>query len=200
MKKKTVLCLVLAFVVFMVGAVILYNNLSDGAAPDRLAAVQTPVPAQQETSEQPEATETPEIVPMPDFTVYDREGNEVHLTDFVGKPVIANFWASWCGPCKMEMPDFDAAWAEYGDDIHFLMINMTTSFQESYTAAATLIGQEGYSFPVYFDTDGSVAETYGISSLPTTLFLDAQGCGVTYAIGAIDAETLQRGIDILLSE
>lgn len=139
----------------------------------------------------------PELTLAPDFTVYDLEGNEVHLTDFFGKPIIVNFWASWCGPCKMEMPDFDAAYNTYKDDIVFLMINMTDGSRETVEVASEFIADSGYTFPVYYDTQYSAAITYSVASLPTSYFLNSQGELVAHAKGAIDAETLQRGIDMI---
>ena len=139
----------------------------------------------------------PELTLAPDFTVYDLEGNEVHLTDFFGKPIIVNFWASWCGPCKMEMPDFDAAYNTYKDDIVFLMVNMTDGSRETVEVASEFIADSGYTFPVYYDTQYSAAITYSVASLPTSYFLNENGELVAHAKGAIDAETLQRGIDMI---
>lgn len=139
----------------------------------------------------------PELTLAPDFTVYDLEGNEVHLTDFFGKPIIVNFWASWCGPCKMEMPDFDAAYNTYKDDIVFLMVNMTDGSRETVEVASEFIADSGYTFPVYYDTQYSASITYSVASLPTSYFLNSQGELVAHAKGAIDAETLQRGIDMI---
>ena len=139
----------------------------------------------------------PELTLAPDFTVYDLEGNEVHLTDFFGKPIIVNFWASWCGPCKMEMPDFDAAYNTYKDDIVFLMVNMTDGSRETVEVASEFIADSGYTFPVYYDTQYSASITYSVASLPTSYFLNSQGELVAHAKGAIDAETLQRGINMI---
>lgn len=133
----------------------------------------------------------------PDFTVYDLEGNQVHLSDFIGKPIILNFWASWCGPCKMEMPDFNAAYMNYEDKIEFLMINMTDGSRETLETASSFIEEAGYTFPVYFDTDYDAAITYSASSLPTTYFIDSEGTLIAHAKGAIDADTLQKGIDMI---
>lgn len=141
----------------------------------------------------------PELTLAPDFTVYDLEGNEVHLTDFFGKPIIVNFWASWCGPCKMEMPDFDAAYNTYKDDIVFLMVNMTDGSRETVEVASEFIADSGYTFPVYYDTQYSAAITYSVASLPTSYFLNEKGELVAHAKGAIDADTLQRGIDMIYS-
>ena len=129
----------------------------------------------------------------PNFTVYDLEGNEVNLTDFFGKPIIVNFWASWCGPCKMEMPDFNEAYETYKDEIEFLMVNMTDGSRETVEKASSFITESGYTFPVYYDTDYSAAITYSVSSLPTSYFLNADGELVTYARGAINAAILEKG-------
>ena len=195
--KKTVLMILLAFVLVLGGASVLYNRLGENLAPEQLAeqAPQASEPVSDNSAGSGESE--PEKVLAPDFTVYDLEGNEVHLSDFIGKHVILNFWASWCGPCQSEMPDFDEAYAELGDEIHFLMVNMTTSSRESFEKASAFIEEKGYSFPVFYDLDSNAATTYGVYSLPTTLFIDAEGYGIAQATGAIDREILQRGIDMI---
>ena len=193
--KKTVLIIVLVFVALMVGASVLYNNLGASLAPSQLA---TQPPA----TEVPEATEIPgqtqpEPQKAPDFTVFDLDGNEVHLTDYFGKPIVLNFWASWCGPCKMEMPDFNEKYQELGEDIQFLMVNMTDGDRETVEIASEFVAEQGYSFPVFYDTAQHAAMVYGVYSLPTTFFIDAEGYPVAYAAGAIDSDALQQGIDMI---
>jgi len=193
--KKTLLIIVLAFVVLMVGASVLYKNLGAAMAPSQLA---TQPPA----TEVPNATEIPgetqpEPQQAPDFTVYDVDGNEVHLSDYFGKPIVLNFWASWCGPCKSEMPDFNEKYLELGEDIQFLMINMTDGDRETVEIASEFVAGQGFRFPVFYDTAQHAAMVYGVYSLPTTLFIDAEGYPVAYAAGAIDGDTLQRGIDMI---
>ena len=188
------LVILLVFVVTLVVATVLYRQLGQTVATDQLE-VQTS-PATQQTDETEAQTE-PEKMKAPDFTVYDADGNEVHLTDFVGKPIVLNFWASWCGPCKMEMPDFNEKYLELGEEVQFLMINMTDGSRETVAIASEFIKESGYSFPVFYDTKMDAANTYGAYSLPMTFFIDAEGYPVARATGAIDAETLMRGIDMI---
>ena len=189
-KKMILLILVLAMVLLFGGASALYTRLGQEMEAEQLAVAQTQPPGETSGTE-------PAKVAAPDFTVYDREGNEVRLSDYFGKPIVLNFWASWCGPCQMEMPDFDEKYQELGDEIHFLMINMTDGARETVDSAAAFIEEKGYTFPVFYDTASIAAYTYGAYSLPTTYFIDAQGYAIAQATGAISGETLQRGIDMI---
>lgn len=217
--KKMFIIISLAFVLLLVGASALYSKLSEKVKPqggglsaqDYNAIVEnttqeneieesTSNSGNDTSNENSSDSETEEKVKAPDFKITDSEGNEVHLSDFVGKPVVLNFWASWCGPCKMEMPDFDEKYAELGDEIHFLMVNMTDGSRETVDAAKAFIEEQGYSFPVYFDTEMDAAITYSVNSIPTTYFIDAEGNAIAQAMGAIDAATLQTGIDMITTK
>lgn len=200
----------------MVGASVLYNSLSADFTLDSLS-VEEGVESTDDTtntvandsqssenngnnSEDSSSSADVQLTQAPNFTVYDIEGNEINLSDFFGKPIIVNFWASWCGPCKMEMPDFDEAYQTYGNDISFLMVNITDGSRETVEIASSFIEESGYSFPVYYDTNYSAAITYSVSSLPTTYFIDADGNLIAHARGAIDDATLQKGINMIYSK
>ena len=130
----------------------------------------------------------------PDFTVTDGDGNEVKLSDFRGKGVVLNFWASWCGPCKSEMPHFQEAFEEFREDVQFLMVNMSDAFGDSRADAQKVLEQNGYTFPVFYDTKAECAYGYGISGIPVTVFIDADGNIVSMKTGMISKTDLERRI------
>lgn len=198
--KKNLMVISLALVLLIGGASVLYTRLGHSLSMDQLA-VQQPQPETETTSSSETAAEEsaePEPVLAPDFTVYDRDGNEVQLSDYTGKPIVLNFWASWCGPCQMEMPDFHEKYQELGQDVHFLMVNMTDGSRETVDSASAFIDKNAYAFPVFYDTAVDAAMTYGVYSLPTTYFINAEGHAIAQATGSINAETLQRGIDMIM--
>ena len=200
-KKRIVFVLALIFVLLLGGAYTLYGWLGQGLEHNQLTveSPQSQAADSGQAAESGEAAESaePELVAAPDFTVYDKEGNPVQLYDYTGKPLVLNFWASWCGPCQMEMPHFEDKYQELGEEVQFLMVNMTDGSRETVDSASAFIEQQGYTFPVLYDTDSDAALTYGAYSLPTTYFIDADGYAVARATGAIDADTLQKGIDLI---
>ncbi|MCL2043366.1 MAG: TlpA family protein disulfide reductase [Treponema sp.] len=131
----------------------------------------------------------------PDFSMTDWDGNMVKLSDFSGKPVVVNFWASWCPPCVEEMPDFNRVYRELGSEVHFLMVNLVDGQRETVEIAKRFITGNGFSFPVFFDTGREGSRAYGIRAIPTTLFINKDGNVSAIDRGMINENTLRRRIE-----
>lgn len=189
-KSEGLILFILLFAAIIVGAYLFYSSLSKTAAES-----ETPKPeeTQAAASSEPEA----EKDLAEDFTVYDVDGNEVRLSDFAGRPVVLNFWTSWCSYCKLEMPDFNEVWADYGDDVVFMMVNVTDGSRETLEDGMSYIVDKGYSFPVYYDTDLDATYAYNIQSLPTTVFIDSDGSVANTVLGAQSKETLLENIGLI---
>ena len=187
--KKVLMIIVLVFLIILGGAYTLYEKLGDSVETEQFVVQDTETTTAQDSSSEENIA--------PDFVVYDIDGNEVRLHDYIGKPIVLNFWASWCGPCQMEMPDFNEKYLELGDEVQFLMINMTDGSRETVESASAFVSEKGYSFPVFYDTDIDAAMTYEAYSLPTTYFIDEDGVHFARVSGAISADTLQEAIDLM---
>ena len=197
-KYLKLLIFVLLFAVLLAGAWVLYNNLSGKVAAAGISVAETAPENTASAREEGAENTTSPATAAPDVTVYDADGNAHKLSDFEGKPVILNFWASWCGPCKSEMPDIEEAFLTYGDKIHFLAVNLTDGQQETVDSASSYISDNGYTFPVYFDTAREAAYAYNTTSIPVTYFIDSDGNLQAYFRGAMSSDILQQGVDLLL--
>ena len=149
-----------------------------------------------ETEEETEEYVSPYLAP--DFTVYDIEGNEVKLSDYRGRPIVLNFWARDCIYCTREMPDFEAAYKKYGDRVVFLMVCFTGFSGKGIDYEQEYITDNGYTFPVYFDTKNSAVSKYGINSIPQTFFINSDFDLYTYIPGMASAESLETCIGYIL--
>lgn len=196
-KTKTLIAL-LAFAAFIVLAAIAYNILSKKEpAPSNLNVVESQGSIEEASSG---SSSEEEKTLAPDFTVLDIDGNEIKLSSLFGKPIVLNFWASWCPPCKAEMPEFDKVYAELSEDITFVMVDMVDGQRETLEKGKKHIADKAFKFPVYFDTKQDAAMNYGISSLPTTFFIDKEGYLTVAAEGQIDEKTLREGIGYIYGE
>lgn len=199
MKQSTkTLLLVAGLAVLLLAATLGYRALTAGYDAAPLQSATEPSAPQ----ESPQSTEAPVSTPMPapDFTVYTESGETVRLSDFLGRPVVINFWASWCGPCKSELPAFDAAYAAYGDRVEFLMINLTDGQRETVEGVREFMRQGGYTFPVYYDTAYDAATTYGTYSIPVTVLVNAEGNLVGGQVGPVSEAALMSALEVLAAQ
>lgn len=223
MKTKYII-LAVVIVVLFVGAIAVYRQLSkkytppmdlpppttagkmpdattpsDGITVEPRPSSQTNPSTEGTTSgKKPDVTEDIKKNTAPDFTVLDKDGNTVRLSDKFGKPVVINFWATWCPPCKQELPDFDKLCKEYGDRVVFMMVNLTDGYRDTVDGTKRFVSGKGYTFPVYFDTKDNAASAYNVSSIPQTTFIDAKGNIYTTRIGAMNEATLRIYLNALL--
>lgn len=134
-----------------------------------------------------------------DFTLYDQYGKEHKLSEYRGKTVFLNFWATWCPPCRGEMPHIEDLYKEYNknkDEVVILGVASPNLGNEgSEEDIKEFLSQNKYSFPVVMDKDGSLAYQYGISAFPTTFIIDKDGYVTQYVPGAMDKETMKSLIE-----
>ena len=178
--------------VIIAGATIVYNALGSQITPENNIelAESKGVVSDNENSGKQKAS---------DFTMTDEDGNSIKLSDLIAnnKPIVLNFWASWCPPCKSEMPEFDTVYKELGNEIQFVMLDLTDGQRETIEEGSKYVKEQGFLFPVYFDTNQEGAYAYGIRAIPTTLFIGKDGYIVTEFQGAIDEDTLRKSIDMI---
>lgn len=194
--------LAVAAIAAVIGGALLLNNLLTDKQED--FNNQNNNNNQQNENEQPELPQQPQegepIQPpqeneekinyAPDFTVYDDSGNAVKLSDFRGKAVVVNFWASWCYYCKVEMADFYAAYQKY-DNVVFLMVNATAG-NETQAVATKYMDSNGYYFEyLTFDLQSSAASAYSVSGIPRSLFINADGSLYKSHTGALSQVALE---------
>lgn len=120
----------------------------------------------------------------PPMALTGLDGTPVSLKDFEGKAVFVNFWASWCPPCRMEMPEVERLSRSLPPGTAILTVNMTPS-EASPEAVRQFMADSGYTFPVALDLDGTAGETYGVLSLPTSLFISPEGVITTRVTGSL---------------
>lgn len=148
-----------------------------------------------------ESTENEENkIPAIDFTLVDQYGEPHTPSDYKGKVVFLNFWATWCPPCRMEMPDIEEVYKERGknaEDVIILGVAGPNLGREgSKEEIIEFLKEEGYTYPVVFDETGDIMATYSIQSLPTTFIIDRDGNIVDYVLGAMSKETMENIIDV----
>ena len=122
-----------------------------------------------------------EPIEAPGFSLNDLEGNQVSLSDFRGKLVFLNFWATWCPPCRAEMPSMQTLHEELAEEEFTIL---AVDLQESKRDVADFIAENGFTFPVLLDTRGQVGSQYGARSIPTTYLIDKNGMAIAYLIGS----------------
>jgi len=136
-----------------------------------------------------------------DFALTDWDGNSLRFYDILaaGKPVILNFWASWCPACRNETPGFERVYRDRGGEVKFVMLNFTDGVRETVQTGQQYIEEGGFTLPVYFDTLLEGINTYGIRSLPSTIIIDSEGYIVAAMRGTLNEETLRFIVDFVVS-
>lgn len=126
-----------------------------------------------------------------DFTLFDLEGNEVRLSDFRGKVVYINYWATWCVHCKTEMPAMEVLYRELGDDLVILAVNV----QERRAVVDNFLVDKDYTYPILLDEKGEVMELYNVRGIPTNIFVDGEGRICSRYNGAISLEMMKQAVN-----
>lgn len=132
----------------------------------------------------------------PDFTLNQLNGAPLALSAFKGKPVLINFWATWCPPCRSELPALETAYQKYQDKVAFIAVDV----KEDPTTVAAMVQELGLSFPIVLDSDGQISNgLYEVRGIPTSIFVDANGIVSARHVGPLDETTIENYLAPLLS-
>jgi len=128
--------------------------------------------------------------PAPALTLSTLEGTSFSLGDELGKPVVVNFWATWCAPCRAEMPMLQSTWDRYGDDVTIIGVDL----DEDPAVVQAFVDELELTFPILLDEGGVVAERFNVNGLPTTFFIDSDGIIRQIYPGQLHSAILAEGI------
>lgn len=136
----------------------------------------------------------------PDFTLDKLDGGQVTLSELRGHPVVLNLWASWCLPCRKEMPAIEKAYRQH-KDAGLIVIGLNLTSQDSVSDVRAFVEELGLTFPIVLDRDGGVSQRYQLLGLPSTFFIDRKGVIRSVAVGGPMSEaTIQANIEDLLQD
>ena len=126
----------------------------------------------------------------PSFEIPSITGGNVKLEDYIGQPVVLNFWATWCGPCVIEMPLLEKRFTRYSPDLTILGINIGEPIQ----TVRKFINDKKYTFPILWDNKNKAQDLFLIDAYPTSLFIDKEGIIRAIHVGLMSAEQLDRNL------
>lgn len=136
-------------------------------------------------------------IPVPDFQFTDADGNTLSFENFKGKPIVINFWGTWCPWCVVEMGDFNKAAGEYGDDVNFIFLDADDTVED----VQNFLADNQYdNITSYFDSLGHGSYVFGVSSFPTTIYVDADGNLYDAAIGRTNYDSITSIVDAMLGK
>lgn len=170
----------------LIGAILAYTVLISGGVAGR------------ETSSEPVDIDGPRLPAAvgsaaPDFTLPNLEGESVSLSSLRGKPVVINFWATWCAPCKEEMPLLEKTAQQLGDQVVILGVD----YAEGKDVVQSFVSELGLTFPILLDSDGAVADRYFVRNYPSTFFVDAEGVVRAQRVGLLDEDLLEKYLETI---
>lgn len=131
-----------------------------------------------------------------DFKLPTFDGKKISLQEQHGKIVILNFWASWCEPCRIEMPHFQTFYEEYNQDIEILAVNVTR--KDKMKNVGAFVDEYDLTFPILLDTSGEISTIYGAFALPATIIIDREGNIAREILGPMDEALLLKYVEPLL--
>jgi len=193
MSKRIALSLLMALLVLTVVGC----GSTSTPEPTPVPPTATPVVTEEVAPSTPEQATNPNAVPAPDFTLQTLDGESVSLSDYRGKLVMINFWASWCPPCNSEMPDLQRYYEQHQDE-DFIILGV--NYQDTPDKVQAFIEKYGVTFPILLDSDGRIANLFGVQGLPTSFFVDKEGNVLGYQPGPVTKEMLEDGITPLLQK
>lgn len=174
-----------------------------------LSACSSSTEKKEETNKQTSTTSSSETKPTQafDFTAMDKDGKTVKLSDFKGKKVYINMWASWCGPCMREIPELEKVYQKYKDNKDIVFLSMTSpndaefknqSPQDKSKGVILKKAKElGATYPVLFDVNDRFIINYAIRSFPTHILINSDGTFETRIAGSVNEETLTKELEKL---
>ena len=183
----------LSFAILALAVVILVVNIwkPDSTESDKSNGDQTEESVENEDIPGAKLSSLREGAEAPDFELTTLDGETVKLSDYRGKKVIVNFWATWCPPCKAEMPHMQNFYEEYKDnDIEILAVNLT-NMDKGHDAIDAFVKEYGLTFPIPLDEEGDAGTTYQAYTIPTSYILDEKGVITKKIVGPMDENMMK---------